>query len=108
MADYLGEYDSIERLNAIADSLDLIESEGDIDKLYAYLEANGCDIMDAIENIDDCTFYPGYSLEDVAEELVAECYDLPEFALMYFDYAAFARDLGVEGYYEATTGVITR
>lgn len=31
--------------------------------------------------------------EDYAREIVEECYDLPEFALTYFDYAAYARDL---------------
>lgn len=31
--------------------------------------------------------------EDYANEIITECYDLPEFALTYFDYEKFARDL---------------
>jgi antirestriction protein len=45
-------------------------------------------------------------LEEVAEELINECYDLPEFALRYFDYEAFARDLSFDGYTETKYGVI--
>jgi antirestriction protein len=56
--------------------------------------------------MDDSTFYPGYSLEEVAEEIVSECYDLPEFALRYFDYEAFGRDLSFDGYTKTYTGVI--
>lgn len=31
--------------------------------------------------------------EDFAYQIVEECYELPEFAKSYFDYAKFARDL---------------
>ena len=51
-------------------------------------------------------FYAGQDLEEVAEELINECYDLPEFALRYFDYEAFARDLSFDGYTETSLGVI--
>ena len=36
--------------------------------------------------------------EDYAREVIEQCYDLPEFAINYFDYAAFARDLFCDGY----------
>lgn len=36
--------------------------------------------------------------EDYAREVIEQCYDLPEFAINYFDYAAFARDLFCGGY----------
>jgi antirestriction protein len=45
-------------------------------------------------------------LEEVAEELIDECYNIPEFALRYFDYSAFARDLSFDGYTETKYGVI--
>ena len=48
------------------------------------------------------------SLEDVAYEIVDECYDLPDIAQRYFDYKAFARDLGFDGYTETENGVIYR
>jgi antirestriction protein len=37
--------------------------------------------------------------EDFAYQLVDECYDLPDFALSYFDYAKFARDLFIGDYW---------
>ena len=66
----------------------------------------GSMLQEAIENIDDYTYYSGMSLEDVAYEIVEECYELPEIAQRYFDYEAFARDLGFDGYEETTNGVI--
>ena len=38
--------------------------------------------------------------------LISDCYNLPEFALRYFDYEAFARDLSFDGYTETKYGVI--
>ena len=52
------------------------------------------------------TYYDGMTLEEVAEQIVEECYDLPEIALRYFDYEAFARDLRFDGYTETEHGVI--
>lgn len=37
--------------------------------------------------------------EDYAYEVVEQCYDLPEFAQMYFDYEKFARDLFMGDYW---------
>ena len=38
--------------------------------------------------------------EDFAEEIISDCYpDLPEFALRYFDYAAYARDIFIDSFY---------
>ena len=70
------------------------------------MEANGDSAEEAMHYMDDCVYYPGYTMTDVAEELVSECYDLPEIALRYFDYEAFARDLEYDGYTETYNGVI--
>lgn len=48
------------------------------------------------------------SLEEYAEQLVDECYDLPEFAKTYFDYGKFARDLSYDSYYEDSGYVFYR
>lgn len=101
----ISEYDSIENLNEIAEQLQDLD-EYDIEKICAICEAYNNDIQEAIENIDSYTYYANMTLEDVAYELVDECYDLPEFAKTYFDYAAFARDLGFDGYTETENGVI--
>lgn len=37
--------------------------------------------------------------EDYAYHIVEECYNLPEFALSYFDYEKFARDLFIGDYW---------
>jgi antirestriction protein len=101
----LGEYETIQSVNEIAEELEKLDTY-DIEKLEAIMEANGDSVGEALCYMDDCVYYPGYSLEEVAEELVTECYDLPEIALRYFDYEAFARDLSFDGYTETDNGVI--
>lgn len=80
----------------------------DIEKLEAACEA-GCysDIDEYLNHLDDICYYKDMTLEEVAEQLVEECYNLPEFALRYFDYEAFARDLSFDGYAEVAGGVIS-
>lgn len=103
----IGEHTNLETLNELAEELEALD-DYDIEKLEAILEADGESLEDALENMDDYTFYAHMSLEDVAYEIVEECYNLPDFALQYFDYAAFARDLGFDGYTETDNGVIYR
>ena len=76
-----GEYPSIDDINEVAEALEDNESE-------------------------NYTFYEGMTLEDVAYELVEECYNLPEIVQRYFDYKAFASDLSFDGYTETSSGVI--
>ena len=101
----IGEHTDLETLNETAEQLEALD-EYDLEKLQAILEADGGSLEDALENMDDYIFYAHMSLEDVAYEIVEECYNLPDFALQYFDYAAFARDLGFDGYTETDNGVI--
>lgn len=57
------------------------------------------DITDLIRSFED-DFQGAYDdEEDYAYEIVDECYDLPEFAKTYFDYAKFARDLFMGDYW---------
>ncbi|PWM76722.1 MAG: hypothetical protein DBY32_11400 [Phascolarctobacterium sp.] len=101
----IGEHEDVFALNEQAQEFeDLEDWEQDI--VQAYLEAFGGDLQGALNKYDDCTFYPGMSLIDVAYEIVEDCYDLPEVAQRYFDYDAFARDLGYDGYVEVSNGVI--
>lgn len=101
MYDAFGEYPSIDDINEVAEALEDHE-----DELSALLEV--CSYADALEYLenDDYTFYEGMTLEDVAYEIVEECYNLPEIAQRYFDYKAFARDLSFDGYHETSNGVI--
>lgn len=82
--------------------------ECDIEKIEAIMESHGGTLRNAIDSIDNYTYYSGMTLIDVAYELVEECCELSDFAKQYFDYEAFARDLGCDGYTETTNGVICK
>lgn len=99
----LGEYESIDRLNELAEQLESV----DVDTVAAIIEATGYALDEAIACADDAIYYKGQTMYDVAYDLINECYpDLPEIAQTYFDYDAFARDLRFDGYYEVSGGVI--
>ena len=101
------EMDSISEWNErCQEAYDLEEWEAE--EIAAAMEAYGYSFPEALERQQrGCfTLYAGMDLEEVAEELINECYDLPEFALRYFDYEAFARDLSFDGYTETKYGVI--
>lgn len=101
MYDAFGEYPNIDDINEVAEALEDNESE-----FTALMEVyNYTDALRYLES-DNYTFYEGMTLEDVAYEIVEECYNLPEFAQRYFDYKAFALDLGYDGYCETSNGVI--
>lgn len=104
--DYENEDLTLEELNNLAQDLQDIEDNGDEDWLEAYIEATGCDLNIAVDKYDASTFYHDMSLVDVAYDIVEECYNLPENLERYFDYEAFARDLGFEGYTETEYGTI--
>ena len=103
----VNEMDSITEWNArCQEACDLEEWESQ--EIAAAMEAYGYTFPEALERQQrgSFTLYAGMDLEEVAEELINECYDLPEFALRYFDYEAFARDLSYDGYTETKYGVI--
>jgi antirestriction protein len=97
-----GEYENINEVNDLAEKLD----EYDEELISAIIEAQGCLLEEALEYADDAIFYEGRTLEEVAEEIIDDCYDLPEIARRYFDFSAFARDLSFDGYTEVSNGVI--
>lgn len=101
MYDAFGEYPNIDDINEVAEALEDHESE-----FTALMEV--CSYTDALKYLEseNYTFYEGMTMDDVAYEIVEECYELPEIAQRYFDYAAFARDLGFDGYTETSSGVI--
>lgn len=106
----ISEYDSIMKWNELlegAESLDEYEAE----EIAAAMEAFGYDFQEALsrQSRGRFIFYRGKELEDVAYDLVTECFatkDTPDFFLSYFDYTAFARDLRCDGYTETKYGVI--
>lgn len=57
------------------------------------------DITDLIRSFEE-DFQGAYNdEEEYAYEIIEECYELPEFAKTYFDYAKFARDLFMGDYW---------
>jgi len=105
--DEVSEYDNIFDLNEKCNDLDSLE-EWEAEEIAAAVEAYGYTFAEAYERQQrGCfIFYQGMDMEEVAEDIVDECYDIPEFALRYFDYEAFARDLSFDGYTETKYGVI--
>lgn len=106
---HVGEYDRLEELNELAEELQSIDDCGDGEVIGAIIEATGCDLKEALNTYNQgryINYLQHETLKDLAYELIEEGYDLPEFALRYFDYDAFARDLGFEGYTETAYGVI--
>ena len=103
----VNEMDNIQEWNERCQEADNLE-EWEAEEIAAAIEAYGYSFAEALERQQrGCfVFYPGQDLEEVAEDLINECYDLPEFALRYFDYEAFARDLSFDGYTETKYGVI--
>ena len=101
------EMDSIMEWNERCQEADDLE-EYEAEEIAAAIEAYDYTFAEAFERQQrGCfIFYPGQDLQEVAESIIDECYNLPEFALRYFDYAAFARDLTFDGYTETTYGVI--
>lgn len=103
----VNEMDNIQEWNERCQEADNLE-EWEAEEVAAAIEAYGYSFAEALERQQrGCfIFYAGQDLEEVAEALINECYDLPEFALRYFDYDAFARDLSYDGYTETKYGVI--
>lgn len=104
------EMDNIQEWNDLCNDADNLE-EWEMEEIAAAIEAYGYSFREAMERQQrGCfIFYPGQDLEDVAYELVEECYftkDTPDLFKNYFDYSAFARDLGFDGYTETKWGVI--
>ena len=108
--DEISEYDNIFKINEMCLELDELD-EWEAEEVAAAVEAWEYSFSEALERQQrGCfIFYRGMDLEEVAEEIVNECYftkDTPDILTRYFDYEAFARDLRFDGYEETSCGVI--
>jgi antirestriction protein len=98
----VGEYDNIFELNAKL--LKLEDVEACKHKAMAFLLSEGLamDVEDAIRKADDVRVYEGQSMEDIAYDLLQECYGvdtLPSIIANHIDYGGIARDLEMDGTY---------
>ena len=93
----IGEYDSIDELNEIAEALDdLDDYEKDIVKV---LLDEGYDLDEALEIKDDCIVWSDCDdMADVAYQMYEEGLlgDIPEHLVNYIDWEAYGRDLSFE------------
>ena len=106
----ISELESIKKLNEELQELDGL-SEWDQKEIAAAMEAFGYSFQEAYDRQQrGCfIFYADQHLDDVAEEIADEWLDsnnVPSTIRNYFDYSAFARDLGFDGYTETSYGVI--
>lgn len=107
---------SIDENEDIIELNDLIQRMDELDDyqtkaLFAIIEAHTSDLLEALDIVehDNFLFYEGMDLEEVAEEIIDMDYfnsNIPSIFRDYFDYEAFARDLGFDGYDETSHGVI--
>lgn len=98
----IGEYESIDTLNEIAEKLDNLDEEQE-QVVKVLMSECGYDLDGAIEKMEsgDYRIYTDCNdMTDVAYAVVEECdyfRNVPETVARYFDYEAFGRDLGIEG-----------
>ena len=102
----IGEYMSLEELNELGERIENIDT-CDVDAINALYEALGDfnTALDCLES-EEYTFFGNMTMEEVAQEYIEECYDIPSYLENYIDYKAFARDMRYDGYYETEYGVI--
>lgn len=100
----VGEYDNLEELNDLAETLDnLDESEKEI---VNAMISECYTLEDAMDKKDDCMIYWNcHDMEDVAMEYAEETGlldSIPENLRSYFDFEAFGRDMSFEGQFVFT------
>lgn len=79
-----------------AELWDWLKLDDDAKEIHALLVEAGIEM-----DVGDANIYRG-ALIDYAAEMIDDCYNLDEFALRYFNYAAFARDMKIGDVVELT------
>lgn len=105
----LAECTDIFAINNMAQQIEDLSSY-DEERLASIMDGMGYnsiyEILEYLEKLDNVIFYPNMSLRDVANNIIEEHCALPETTKRYFDFDAYASDLGYEGYIETKWGVI--
>lgn len=102
----IGEYDNLEELNELAETLENMSKE-ELEVVGVMLE-DGCEFDEAIkktENGDYRIYYDCDNMSDVAYKIVEEdglLNNVPDTVARYFDYEAYGRDLDIEGKFYMT------
>lgn len=101
--DCLGEYESIDELNYLAELLDGL-NKGEMDIFCAAVEKDEHsgsikDMINLTQNLDCYDFYPGVTDDETLGRIYVEdiaTIEVPEYLLPYFDYEAYGRDIRLE------------
>lgn len=103
--DYINidEYDNLSKLNEIAEAMENIDEDG-VKAINFLIENNFVkDVFEAIESYADTVrIYENQSMEDIAYDLIQECYnldDIPTIISNNIDYKSISRDMEIEGIY---------
>lgn len=96
------EYSNLFQVN---EQLQALEDKSDYElKAIAFLmsESLAADIEDAISKADDVRIYENQTMEDIAYDLIQECYNIHELSPIianHIDYRGIGRDLEMDGNY---------
>lgn len=99
----IGEYDNIDQLNEIAQTLEDLD-EWDRDIVKALLD-EGYELDEAIRTAPDCIVYNDCDdMSDVAYQMYEEGLlgEIPEHLINYIDWEAYGRDLSFDGHWIET------
>jgi len=93
----IDEYDSISKLNEIAEQVEALD-DTDKKKLSYLMEQVGYDFAGAISNLEDCDIYEDVNMKQLAEQFIDEGLfgEIPDRLSYYIDYDAVARDLEMD------------
>ncbi|MGN1337355.1 MAG: antirestriction protein ArdA [Candidatus Coprovivens sp.] len=97
------DYTNIEDLFLMLEELDNLDLCSEA--IQAYIETVGS-LDDLLKYEPEIYWYDNMDLEDVAYELMHDCYDIPDYLENYIDYSRFAQDLSLDGFYECSNGVL--
>lgn len=103
------DYDAPQEVNKILLELADLDDE-EIEAVCAAIEAGFCStVHKAVDTVNRFDFYPGTTIEELAEKWaddLMDAHEVPEEFRYYFDYAKYARDLEFDGYTEVSGGVL--
>ena len=87
------DYNELEALNEIIEDyeIDITGIKKELEECNSLLEA-----LNYINDICDIRFNLIEDMEEYAENLINECYDIPDFISMHIDYGGIADDLEVD------------
>jgi len=103
------EYDNITRLNQIAEIMEPF-SEEDRKKVQFLIDNSFVSNIDeAVEKYDEVHIYENQTMEDVAYEIINDCYDIDNIEPLIarnINYEAIGRELEMDGiYYEVENSI---